>query len=50
MKLLRPIVNIYQKQIVQNQVLEKVVPVKALLVCNDQVLDLAYRKSVQDLY
>ena len=40
MELLRPVMNIYQQQIVQEQVFDKVVFIKSLLVCCEQSLDL----------
>ena len=40
MKLLRTIINIYQKQVIKKQVLNEAVLVKTLLICNDQALDL----------
>ena len=44
MKLLRTIINIYQKQIVKQQVLNKAVLVKTLFICHDQALDLESSK------
>ena len=41
MKLLCPVIDIYQKQVVQNQILEEIVPVKPFLISNDQILNLA---------
>ena len=40
MKLLCPVIDINQKQIVKQQILDKVVLVKALLVCHQEALDL----------
>ena len=34
------IVNIYQKQVIQQQVLDKIVFIKSFLICNQQILNL----------
>ena len=39
-QLFGPAVNIYQKQVVQKQVFDKVVLIKPLFICNHQILDL----------
>ena len=43
MKLLCPVVYIHQKQIIQQQILKEIIPVKPLLIRNDKVLQLTYR-------
>ena len=40
MELLRTIVNVHQKKIIQKEVLDKVILVESLLVCHQQILDL----------
>lgn len=45
MKLLRTIINIYQKQVIKKQVLNEAVLVKTLLICNDQALDLIWKAA-----
>ena len=50
MELLGPVVDIHQEQIVQQKVLEEIVPVKPLLVCDDQVLQLAHRNLPHHVY
>ena len=42
MKLLRPVINIYQKQVVKQQILEEIIPVKSLFVCNNKILQLTH--------
>ena len=42
-ELLGPVVDIHQKQVVQQEVLEEVVPVEPFLVGDDKVLQLAHR-------
>ena len=39
-KFFRPVVNIHKKKIIQQKVLNKVIPIQPLLVGNDQILDL----------
>ena len=34
------IVNIYQKQVIQQQVLDKIIFIKSFLICNQQILNL----------
>ena len=45
MELLGPVVNIYQQQIVQDQILDKVGFVKSFFISHDQILDLRHRNS-----
>ena len=42
MKLLGTIVNVHKKQVVQKQILEKVITVKTFFVCYDKILNRAY--------
>ena len=41
MKLLRPVVNIHQQQIIQQQILEEIIAVIFFLVCDQKILNLA---------
>ena len=41
MKLLGTIVNIHQKKVVQNQILEEIISVKPFFIGNNQMLNLA---------
>ena len=50
MQLLGTIINIYQKQIVQNQILEEVITVKPLLIGCDQILDIGYRNFSDHIF
>ena len=40
MKLHRPIIYIHEEQVVKEQILDKIVLIKMLLIGNDQILDL----------
>ena len=44
MELLRPVVNIHKKKIVKKQVFNKVILIKPLFICHQQILDLECRK------
>ncbi len=41
MQLLRPVINVYEKHIIQQQVLEEIIAVVSLLIGYDQMLELA---------
>ena len=40
MKLFRTVVNIHQKQVVQQKILDEIILVKPLLICYQKILDL----------
>ena len=44
MQLLGPVIDIYQQQIVKEQVLDEIILIKALLVSHQKVLDLKCRQ------
>ena len=50
MQLLGTIINIYQKQIVQDQILEEIIAVKPLLIGCDQILDIGYRNLSDHIF
>ena len=43
MKLFGAIINIHQKEIIQQEILKEIISVKSLLIRNDQILQLAHR-------
>ena len=50
MELLGPVIDIHQKQVVQQQILYKIISVKPLLVGCNQALKLAYRHLPHHIY
>ena len=43
MELLRPVVNVHQKEVVQQEILDEIIPVEPLLVGDQEVLELEHR-------
>ena len=50
MELFRPVVNVHQKEVVQKEVLDKVVLIEPFFICHQKVLDLEYDQFSDHVY